>query len=480
MASNKPVRTCDRGRPRLWWSLGLTALAVVGTAMAIERGSLWRGVLPGPWPPRRERGYRADLAYLGQAVKWHEHGASRAQIEACRQGLQGLDGDSVDALVLQISRATAHLDNAGTGLVRTMTHRLPLRLAWFADSLVVVRARPEHAELVGGRVLRIAGGDPEDIWRQFAPWVGGGTTSWLRYRSAWFLSIPDALAAVGQAVHDGQVAIEVERPDGTVCQTRLSADVSAMPASPVADWRDLFDQDQSTSTLAASTQGWVRAGAHAGATPLYLSDPDQPVLCRPVTTVDGSQGLYLRLLGTPEGDGPTPSAIHAAVQVVRRGQDGEPGRPWARFVVDLRFHSGGDYRTTLPLVRAISETARAQGVPIKLLVGPNLTGGGLIAASQYLVHAQERTMVLGTPVGDTLRTRNQGRIFVLPYSRMAVRLCHDWNDVADEPNLLKDVWLPDKFLLAGVGRFEVDRTVQNTWQDYLAGADRVLEQALAG
>lgn len=441
-----------------------TAAGIAALAGSIDQGSLARTVLPRPRHRGLPAGWAGDVKYLRKAVRRLELGASREQWLAFLDVLATRPVGSIDELTLTASEALARFDNAATGLLTTSAHRLPVRFSWMADDLVVVKARSEHAHLVGHRVVRIAGGDPADIWPGFTRYIGGGTHAWRRNRTAWFFTVPAALQRIGQLADSrGPVRLETESADGTRVTTELVADVEALPGGPLADFRDRFPGD-----AGLGTRGWVTA----------LDDlpPDRlPVSQRNLTDLLWQTRLgdasYVRLLGTPEGGNPSSAVV---AKLVAQIADDAP----AKFVVDVRYAAGGDYREVLPVVKAIAERARALSVPVRVVVGPNTIGGGLIAASQVLAHAPERTLLVGNDAGDELKFRGQGRLVVLPRSGLTVQLCHDWHDLSHDSSLWGDVWLPDKFLLQGVGQFRPDVAVQNTWRDYLGGTDSMLEAAL--
>lgn len=462
---------------RTKWAIGVAIVGAAAAAIAssVDQGSLARTMLPMRRPRQGLVGFGGDVEFLREAVARHEFGTTPEERQAFEQVLAHRPVRTLDELTLASLEALAVFDNAATTVLITHAHRLPLRFAWMRDSLVVAKAAPEYEHLAGQRVVSIAGGAPDVTWPLFARFVGGGTPAWLRNRSAWFFSVPEALKQVGLGVNGGRVALELEAVDGATTRLSLAASDQPMPGGPMADFRDRFPGDEGLGT-----RGWRTAlldpdespdSADAPG-PLYLSHWQDLLRTAEVGLPDGHQALYLRLMSNPDGDDPDQPAIDEALALVEGGGYG-------RYIVDVRYHSGGDYRVTLPLVKAVAKAARAEHVPIKVLVGPNTIGGGLISASQFMAHAPERTTVLGNDVGDRLRSRGQGRTITLPHSQLVVQLCHDWHDLGNEPGPWSDVWLPDKFLLQGIGEFRPDLDVQNSWQDYLSGRDRLLEAALA-
>ena len=76
---------------------------------------------------------------------------------------------------MEACRLAALADNGHTG-IRGVSRgaslsALPIRLGRFAEGYVVVRARPELADLLGARVAAIDGRTPEALVESLAPFV---------------------------------------------------------------------------------------------------------------------------------------------------------------------------------------------------------------------------------------------------------------------------------------------------------------------
>ena len=192
-----------------WLIAAAAAAGALGAvASSIDQGSLSRTMRPLRRPERGRGGYAGDIAFLRRAVGRHELGITREQHENFGAVLGRHRVNTIDDLVLTCQEALAVFDNAATTVLHTQAHRLPVRFGWFRDSLVVVKAAPDHAHLAGQRVRLIGGSDPAVAWPLFERFVGGGTPSWLRNRSAWFFTVPEAMRRIGLGVHDGSVRLE--------------------------------------------------------------------------------------------------------------------------------------------------------------------------------------------------------------------------------------------------------------------------------
>jgi hypothetical protein len=61
--------------------------------------------------------------------------------------------------------------------------RLPVRLMWLADGIVIARAAPEYQRLLGARVTSIAGRSPDDLLATLRAFNGGPDNA-IRWLSA--------------------------------------------------------------------------------------------------------------------------------------------------------------------------------------------------------------------------------------------------------------------------------------------------------
>ncbi len=157
-----------------------------------------------------------DLAYFRQAVLDNERGPSRAQFEQFTTLItQRHLPKTVDELSLTASAALAVFDNAHSTLTEPKMRRLPIRLHWVADGLVVVKATSAAAALLGHQIVSIGGRSPDELLKGAERFIGGGTPGWRRYRSEYFLTAPVALRALGATVADDQVIIESIDEQGT-------------------------------------------------------------------------------------------------------------------------------------------------------------------------------------------------------------------------------------------------------------------------
>ncbi|MGD9967478.1 MAG: hypothetical protein AB7Q23_10120 [Hyphomonadaceae bacterium] len=406
-----------------------------------------------------------DLTYLRAAVIANERGATDEQFAAFTSLLdESRPPDTVDDLTLVASRALASFDNAHTTLVRPVMHRLPIRLHWTADALIVVKSRPEYAALLGRRIVSLGGRTPEEMLASMPLLVGGGTASWRRYRSEYFLSAPAALAFLGADLRDGTIELRTVDAAGEEETTVLVADADPLPGDAFWDFLDAFPGDTHFQT-----DGWLTLLHRDQELPIYLQEGDKLFLLRPLPD---HRAVYVRLNGSVNDDTETLAAFTR--RVLAEVSQGEP----SNIIVDFRYNRGGDYTMVLPLVEGLSRALPVNG-RLYLIVGPNTFSAGLLAGSQFKRFLGGRLTVVGEEVGDRLRFRGEGVMVTLPATNVEVNLATAWDDVAADCGWFGDCWPLNKVLLRGVGSLDPDLRVSNTWESYREGRDLVVEAVFA-
>jgi hypothetical protein len=402
-----------------------------------------------------------DLAYLRAVVLANERGVTAEQLAGFSRVIdEATPPRTVDELTLIASRALAQLDNAHSTLLSPAMRRLPIRLHWTADALVVVKARPEHAALLGTRILALGGKTPEEMLEAVPHLVGGGTPGWVRFRSEYFYSAPVALAFLGAAVQNDTVEVRTIDPVGLEERRSLQADAEPLPGDPFWDFLHAFPGDTHFAT-----SGWTTLLRPDQDLPLYLEEAEKLFLLR---DFPDRGAVYLRMNGAIDDETETVQEfIDSAMILVEK-------RAPRYVIVDFRYNRGGDYTAVLPLVKGLSRAIPTEG-RLYLITGPNTFSAGLLAGSQFARHAADRLTVVGTGAGDRLRFRGEGLQVKLPATGIEVYLATAWDDVAEGCGWFDNCWPPNKFLLRGVGSLSIDLPAANTWASYRSRRDLVLE-----
>jgi hypothetical protein len=203
-------------------------------------------VLPSAAPARNDsspRDWQRDLRILIEEIEavhpdpWF-HADRAAVIAATDELYERLPEMSWEESFAGFHRIVAMLRDGHT---RVQSHRNPeldLRRAQiqyhlFPDGLRVIAVHPEHAEILGGRVVRIGNADVDEAWAKMEPLVPADNEWTVRGRTPRFLTFADLLVGLGILGGPGECPIEVEK-DGrrirTVVPSSVTHDEAAWPS----------------------------------------------------------------------------------------------------------------------------------------------------------------------------------------------------------------------------------------------------------
>ncbi|MEM9047030.1 MAG: peptidase S41, partial [Pseudomonadota bacterium] len=124
-------------------------------------------------------------------------------------------------------------------------------------------------------------------------------------------------------------------------------------------------------------------------------------------------------------------------------------------LIDVRGNTGGDFLKTMPLIDAITDTARLRGCAV---LGDKFTFSAAIVFVAILKYRLGRKLtIVGEDMGDGLKFYAEGGLIELPTSGAAVRYStafHDWETGTADPTTPPEIARQ----LVSVRRLEVDRS----------------------
>jgi hypothetical protein len=405
---------------------------------------------PTPSPPEREIRWRQDIQFLvdglrgiGHTVDLRRTAATQGQIDFAKlyppgpfnSALGSLNADiprTSDAeIVLQLMRLMASARVAhntvrfpiGLGFFA----RLPFEFHWYSDGLAVIKAAPEYSTALGARVLSMGGMSPEQLLRDFAPYISHENDAWLREQSPEFFRSGAVFRHFDLTGPDGRVSLSLQRADGTPFT------LSVAPADPRGTRLDVEEALHISSPLFRSSPGayyWYR----------YLAD---------------SQTLYIQY-NRCENDPKLPFAGFARQALA----EGDAHR-LQRVVVDLRLNGGGDSTIVGPLKDGLASRLKKIG-RVYVLVGPRTFSSAVMNAAE--LRKSLRAVLVGEPTGGKPDGYGEIKLLTLPNSKLVVQYT-------------------TKLLGSHDGRpngLEPDLTAPITIADALSGSDPGLEAAIAG
>ncbi len=309
-------------------------------------------------------------------------------------------------MLVGLAQIGALADNAHSGVryhdpLALPPSRLPLRLLWFPDALIVARATGEAADLAGARVLAIEGLAPDALYARTQSLQGGSEINRKKYLPGLIESL-GVLHAVGVAKAPDRVTLKVKLVSGKVVE-RVVTMVANNTVSPTAEDERLWSPEPITD----ETQ-WKTA-ITTDALPTYLADATAPFRTLPMPDIDA---LYIQFR-TNEDDG-----AHKITDFTARVEAEIAARKPTNLILDLRFDIGGNLLTTLAFMRALPAKVTGQTY---LLVGHYTYSAGIVSAAAVKKGGGERVTVVGDALGDRLAFWSEGGRVSLPNSHFGLR-----------------------------------------------------------
>ena len=435
---------------------GLVALVVACAApaepMGSPAGSASRSAVPAtqsprPTPTATPTGTRADeLAFLVESlVRSHPDpflGGTRAAFEERVAALAARAGSlTFDEYLVEVMRLLGDRDRDGhTGIIpfaqgETGLDAWPLALYAFEEGIFVVGALAPHDQLVGMRVVRIAGRPVDEIVELVTPLVAHDNPATISARLPGYLVVPAVLRGLG-LLGDGVSGLTLEAADGST----LDVTPDPIPMAEFREWRGLFDPLVPPS-LPADDDG-----------PLSLRNRGERFWAEPVG--DALFVGYNQVLASTDSG---QSMTDLAATIAAAFADGSV----ERVVVDVRHNSGGENGTSAPLRDVLLEQASRDPGSVAVLIGRSTFS----AAGNFITELRSEPGVrfVGEPSGGAPNQFGDPAIYELPASGMWLHVAtRDWEFAPGDDSLA----------------IEPDVTVPVRWSDYAAGIDAALEAAL--
>lgn len=454
--------------------------AVIGVALALAAWKhdvvlekilywrYWQALAPAMARPGATPGEanREDLDYLARLPEVDRSftPATRAEyarrIAALRARAEVL---TPAEFLMGVGHAVAAAGNGHTQLdPATWRERLasaPVRFAWLAGELRVVRAMAAHRRLLGARVVSIAGADPELLLRELRAFTSG-TPERARALSPLLLESPEAIALLRPGAPRDRLVLRIR--DATGAEREVELPGRAPGAAPAASKPGRV---LAPDPIAGEGNDWVAALAPAS-TPESLKEAER--LLHIAKLADGV--LYLHPWRVSRGfNADVGRGIDAAL-----GKEGEPR--WRRIVLDLRFDDGGEYPMVYRAIRRIPERLAAGG-QLAILTDETTYSGAIIVAALARSFAGARARIFGSRAGDGLSFWAEGSHIDLPHSKLRVHIATGFHDWANGCRQIDCYW-PNFVRGVAVGSIEPEVASRWGYDDYARGVDAVLAEAL--
>jgi hypothetical protein len=397
--------------------------------------------------PRVDRSFTAQTA----AVFAERVDAALARVAVLSEG----------EFAMAVAHAIAAADNAHTMPILHQWLRVaPVRLHWFSDGMYAIRSAAGPPELVGARILAIAGHAPEEWLARLHDYIGG-TSVRRRVLSAFYLSSAEALSAIEPAASPDSLAIAFVDRGGrqhscrlenasldanTVLYPRIDANLGRVPPSDTLSWRQSLD-----------------ALEHV---PLYLRDPERPVVHEWL-----GDTLHVGLRRLQNADDLELKPYLARVIEEARS------RRVRHAIVDLRFNDGGDFTLARKFAQQLPSTLRDDG-RLWIVTNSETFSAGLIVVALLKYYGGARATIVGEPASDRPVFWADGGVFELPRTELPVRCAtalHDWERGCQDAT--RGAWF-NLLYSVPAGSLEPSIAVPLSFDDYASGRDPVLPAIL--
>jgi len=404
----------------------------------------------------------ADLAAFDRdffAVDRSYSAEARTEAEARIAGLRQHPGAISNArFVLELSQIVALADNGHTAMVSRGT--LPefasvgIRLTVFGEDFYVVRALPEHADLLGGQLVAIDGVDIKTPL-EAARTLRGGISSWRDRFAASFFESPGQLHAMNLARSASRATYRFQLRDGTSREVALDR----LPGS---------SRDQSSTMLdpSAGGSGWPVLLA-ADRAPWSLQEFSTPFRRRDAAELDA---MVIQLRANIDMQGESIAAFLNDAETARASAHRK------NVVLDMRFNGGGNLQLTHGFMASLPDRLPPGG-RVVVLTSP-WTFSAAISSIGYLKQAGgDRVVLVGEAPGDRLQFWAEGTPFRLPSSGAWIVPATARHDYLDGCRHFTDCHDYVKRFPITVKSLAPDIAAPWTIESYAAGRDPGMEAA---
>lgn len=336
--------------------------------------------------------------------------------------------------------------------------RMPYRVGWFADGLVILRATGAAADLAGGRIETIDGLTPAELYQRLAP-LAGGVESQRKLSLGLVLESPQLLFTAKAARQADRLSLRVRMPDRSVVERTLQA-ISGRDVPRGFGNERLLAPDAVT----ASESAW-RPALTPDAVPLAYRNGNEYFR---LESLLGGSVLYVQFRVNSSFAGQDIEAFQRRVLAAIQLQTPTD------VILDLRFDTGGDLQSTLPFMRSLPERVPGK---VYVLMSHYTFSAGIVSAAAVKKAGGEKVVLVGEAPGDRLRFWSEGGNTCLPGAGLCLHYTDGLIDLEQGCTGTPGCY-GDRFDVE-VGRLEPEIGAPLTAADYLAARDTAMEMVLA-
>ncbi len=345
-------------------------------------------------------------------------------VGAVRARLPELDAN---AWAVEVQKLVARIGDAHTSVfpltdpARTIRF-YPVEYYHFDDGLFVRRTTPEHANIVGARVLRIGNVDIEAALAAAGEMVAHENEWWLRAWAPLYLTIAESVDGLGLVDDMERLPVVVDR-DGERVTVHLS------PMSPA-------DRDGHNPLAAVDRSNWIDM-RDAPREPRWTRNPELVYWHEYDVDTKTLYVSYRAVVSAPRG----PSNSEFWDQVF----DTADHNSVDRFIIDIRENSGGNGFLNRSLIKRILRRPALDRADVLYVI----IGRKTFSAAQQLTNNLEwwtNATFVGEPTGQRPSQYGDHEQLVLPESHITVNIStvfHQAPNVFDDRTAIApDIYTP--------------------------------------
>jgi tetratricopeptide (TPR) repeat protein len=351
-----------------------------------------------------------------------------------------------DDIIVEMARIVALVRDAHTGIQGLLYqspaqfHYIPAGLYLFKDGLYIYSADALYRGAVGGKVVRIGNASTEQAIAAVAPLISADNEMAVKERAPLYLATPEVLAALGLIETVDRVPVVIEKGG-----RRFPVSFATLPAPRPTN--DNWALGQRFSKMPS----WVDARSPGAAGPVWLRQPTEYFWD---TILPGSDTLYAQFNDVANKENETVSSWVEGLRTKLQTEDVQ------RFVLDLRWNTGGNNYLNKPLLLALIKSEKINR-PGRLFV---IIGRRNFSAAQNLINDIANytdAIFVGEPTASTPNFFGDSTGITLPNSKLVVRASTLWWQDVDPRDRRK--WTAP------------DLAAELTFEDYRRGRDPALD-----
>jgi tetratricopeptide (TPR) repeat protein len=371
----------------------------------------------------RTAAWRADLDSLVVRIQrvhprpW-AHVSREAFLRQAAQLRSAVPKRTDGELLAGLLRLTASLQDGHTGVTDLGPaggRWFPVRFHQFADGVWITGIAPEASELAGARVLRLGSTSAEDAVARILPLVSGDN-EFGRREGIPLLANAVLLKALGIVASEDSLPLTVETASGRR-QTTLH---SIVTSNGDLSWPQYGEMDGPPKVSLVTAFGGRNAGGYLDPD----SNPDLPVHLRGRraywwTVLLEDSTVYLQINSLTAESRYSPISLFATLEQALGHVDSAAERS-SRFILDLRYNSGGDGSLVPRIVNAFVKREGSIGRRGRffVIVGRKTFSAAADLAIDLMRHTQ--AIFVGEPMGAPFNASGDAAHSMLPHHQIDV------------------------------------------------------------